>query len=101
MHNDLDNVLRMRAEPQARPHLAELIIANAKPRVARGKQSLLSLFQEIFVLPHPAVVLALVLLMGVSFGIYVDPAQASVDAHTQELSSFLKIKDSFDIGEWL
>lgn len=104
MHNDLDTLLMTRAAPQACPHLAEMIIANAKPRAARApreNQSLLALFQDIFMLPQPAMVLALVLFVGIFVGVYAAPAQALSDPNGSELSSFLKIKDSFDMGEWL
>ena len=106
MHNDIDQMLSKRAMPQARPHLAEMIIAAANPKVARDQKpawrDIFSALQDAFVLPHPVLALVFILFIGVSFGLATDTAEAAQEiSTTHELSSFMKVKDSFDIGEWL
>lgn len=105
MRNELDDVLMRRSVPQARAHLAEMIIAAARPRAETPRprwSDFIGALQDAFILPHPALALAFILVIGLSFGLYTGSAEAAQEgAAGHELSSFMKVKDSFDVGEWL
>lgn len=104
MPHKLDEILARRAVPEMRPHLVEKIIAAAQVKKRQGVpewRAYLEIFSDFFVLPQPAMVLALLLFFGLTLGLNTGVLDFSQDAGAQNLSSFMDIRDSFDMGEWL
>lgn len=104
MPHKLDEILSRRAVPEMRSHLAERIIAAAQVKKRQGLpewRAYIEAFADFFVLPQPAMVLALILFFGLTLGLNTGIFDFSQDAGAQDLSSFMDIRDSFDMGEWL
>lgn len=102
MDKEFENILNSRNVPEAPGNLAYRIIeaAKQKPKTqAAGSVSgpFWDMFAEMFILPKPAVALALALLVGLTLGFgSMNPAEVQL----QDLSSLLQIEDEFYTGDF-
>ncbi len=105
MVDELDELLTKRAEPQARSHLAEKIIAASLE--GRGQKSKAGGFDlagwfgalaDEFLLPRPALAMAVFLVLGLFAGMNIE---TPTDEVGEDLVSYLFVDESFDTGDWL
>lgn len=95
-NNTLEVMLARRTVPKARPDLAERIIHAAIAQIpARLKpQSLWDEFLGMFALPHPSVMVAAGVLLGLAVGLQAADGLSSLQ---QDWTSFLYVNE----GGWL
>lgn len=111
---DLDILLMRRKNPVMPQGLSERIIAAAvryeseiykNYEVSSGGffNAVTHAFSQMLYVPRPAYVLATVLVMGVSLGVYGDALSMGLmpGITTDELSSFMRIEDRFVASEFL
>lgn len=114
-YRELDLFLMRRKRPAVPEGLSERIIAAAMRyeaeqhnKVVGAKtdtlwHGLMRAFGEMLYVPRPAYVIATVLVMGISLGVYGDALSAGFmpGITTDELSSFMRIEDRFVASEFL
>ena len=98
--DDLERILQSRIKPPSRPNLAERIIMtvlNESERVPFWQKAL-TVFHQVFLLPRPAYVCAVVVLLGVVLGAGAD-IEDSISP--EDFASVFEIHDTLNSGEWL
>ncbi len=88
MDDRLEEIMMRRPIPMPSTNLAERIIEASLLHRAQGKRGVhlwFYAFRDVFVLPQPAFVMAVVLLAGVFIGFNIDTSSA---AETRDISSY-------------
>ena len=106
-HTELDHILKRRAVPQMRSNLSERIIHAALQNEQQGCAHLpafnfdfsawMGSFSRNFIMPRPAMVMGLALVVGVVLGVFVQ----GTTAVQEEDMIFLYVENNTNIEGWL
>lgn len=100
---DFEEVLNMRYIPAPSTNLAERIIDASLMHKKQGRKGVdlwMRSFWDAFLLPKPAYVMAAVFIVGITFGVYSEVANAfQVDEST--LSALVYTAEDVAEGDWL
>ncbi len=97
----LQDLMQARGVPQMRSNLAERIIEAAEREKSKGRcapQAWWIAFSEAFLLPKPAYVMALLLVLGIAMGLSFD---LSTTVEGETVSSFIYTAETVTEGDWL
>ena len=97
----LNELMQARGVPEMRSNLAERIIEAAAREKSKGRsapQAWWIAFNEAFLLPQPAYVMAVLLVLGIVMGLGFD---LSTTVEGETVSSFIYTAETVTEGDWL
>ena len=99
---ELDRLMQKRSVPEMRSNLAERIIDTAYQQTQqerRKRKSWLHTFNDIFLIPKPAFVIAALFMIGIAMGMSVDMSDATIQGET--VSAYFYTAETVTEGDWL
>ena len=100
---ELDRLMHARHVPEMRSNLAERIIDAAQVQQKQGRSkpaSWLLAFNDVFMIPKPAYVMAVLFVIGIAMGVNLD-ISSLVGAEEDVASAYVYTAEGVTEGDWL